>query len=412
MQEIVNYIQQNWDRTIRVNPADTGDLIGLPKPYTVPCISHRFQEMYYWDTYFTNVGLLLSGRLEQAQNNVENMSYLIERYGYMPNGNRVYYLSRSQPPFFSRMVRDVYRCTGDKTWLAGMARAAEKEYAFWQTQRMTPSGLNRYSGDWRQSRLESARELTARLGIALPAEDALLDQYAACMLAFSESGWDCNSRFGRRAHEFNPVDLNALLYGMEQDLAFFADELQTGRAAVWHERAGRRRELSDALLWDPVREQYGDYAYLRRERSPFFSAAAFYPLFTRMCTRAQAAATVRRLDALENPFGVAASERRPTPSGLQWDYPHGWACLQYLVIRGLANYGYTADSRRIAEKYTAVVERNFRRTGSLWEKYDTLTGEVSVTKEYESPEMMGWSAGVYLYCRSLLDGFGTANGPV
>ena len=109
---------------------------------------------------------------------------------------------------------------------------------------------------------------------------------------------------------------------------------------------------------------------------------------------------------------LAASERRPTPSGLQWDYPHGWACLQYLVIRGLANYGYTADSRRIAEKYTAVVERNFRRTGSLWEKYDTLTGEVSVTKEYESPEMMGWSAGVYLYCRSLLDGFGTANGPV
>ena len=124
------FILENWDKTVRTNTVDAGSLIGLPKPYTVPCIEGFFQEMYYWDTYFTNIGLLLSGKVEQAINNTENIAYLIERYGKMPNGSRTFYLNRSQPPFFSQAVRDIFEATGDLEWLSRMYSTAEKEYSF------------------------------------------------------------------------------------------------------------------------------------------------------------------------------------------------------------------------------------------------------------------------------------------
>lgn len=85
---IYAYIDKNFDLCVHENTQDTGNLIGMPKPYTVPCVGGAFQEMYYWDTYFANVGLILCGKLEQAKNNVDDMLYMVERFGYMPNGNR------------------------------------------------------------------------------------------------------------------------------------------------------------------------------------------------------------------------------------------------------------------------------------------------------------------------------------
>lgn len=111
------FILENWDRTIRENKEDVGNLLGLPYPYTVPCIESTFQEMYYWDTYFTNIGLILSNKIEQAINNIENMVFLIEKYGKMPNGTRTFYLNHSQPPFFTQMVREVFDITGNLEWL-------------------------------------------------------------------------------------------------------------------------------------------------------------------------------------------------------------------------------------------------------------------------------------------------------
>lgn len=114
MNKVVKFIEENFSQTIRSNKEDNDTLIGLPYPYTVPCIDDMFQEMYYWDTYFTNVGLLIAGNLEQARNNADNMMYLIEKYGYMPNGNRTYYLKQSQPPFLFLMVKEVYEHTSTK----------------------------------------------------------------------------------------------------------------------------------------------------------------------------------------------------------------------------------------------------------------------------------------------------------
>ena len=124
---VETYIKNNWDKCIRENKQDDGTLIGLPKPYIVPCIGGMFQEMYYWDTYFTNKGLALSGRWEQIKNNTDDMLYLVDRYGYMPNGNRTFYLTRSQPPYLSMMVRDVYDHFQDKSWLESAYKTLEKE---------------------------------------------------------------------------------------------------------------------------------------------------------------------------------------------------------------------------------------------------------------------------------------------
>ena len=145
MKKIEEYIAENWSDCIKENQNDEGTLIGLPYPYTVPAVG-KFDEIYYWDTYFTNVGLLISGFSMQAKHNVDNMLHLVDKYGFMPNGNRTYYLNRSQPPFLSQMVRDVYEFYKDNCWLKLAYRVLEKEYDFWMNKRCQKNGLNVYAG--------------------------------------------------------------------------------------------------------------------------------------------------------------------------------------------------------------------------------------------------------------------------
>ncbi len=404
MKEITDFIEKNWPLTIRRNPVDDGTLIGLPEPYTVPCISDQFQEMYYWDTYFTNVGLILSGRTDQAIHNVNNIAFLIERYGYMPNGNRTFYLSRTQPPFLAKMVMDLYAVTGDRLWLRKMYTVMEKEYAFWQAERMTAAGLNRYSGDTDTLDENLACDLAQRFGYPIPEDPETIQQYSSALLAFAESGWDCNSRFGLQVRDYVPVELNALLWGMENTMAQICKLLQIGSQSVWRERAQRREALINRFSRDAERGVYCDYNFVREQKSEWISAAAFYPLFVGLASRRQAEQVRNCLKKLECEYGISATEQIPDSFQLQWDYPNGWPCLQLIVIEGLINYGFTEDALRIARKYCQTVEKNFVKTGSLWEKYDMTTGEVSASKEYESPKMMGWSAGVYLYCKQLAFG--------
>lgn len=134
---LVETIKREWDHCIHNGCKDDGTLIGLPHPYTVPCIGNRFQEMYYWDTSFINRGLILSGRIQQAVNNVENLFFLLDRYGFVPNGNRTYYLKNSQPPFLSRMVADVAAVTKDANWMKRAVKYLIREHAFWMKKRMS-----------------------------------------------------------------------------------------------------------------------------------------------------------------------------------------------------------------------------------------------------------------------------------
>ena len=401
--DVESYIRTNLPRTVVTTAVDDGPIMALPRPYSMPGLPGVFREMYYWDTYFTNLGFLRIGDLEQAVNNTEDIAYMIDWLGFMPNGNRTSYLPASQPPFFTKTVDDVYARTGDKAWLARMYPIACREHRFWQEKRMSPSGLNRYAGLFATDaqRQRTAKYFCERIGVPVPTDKATIARRADALKVYGESGWDCTSRFNLDPQDSNWVCHNALLFGMEEDLAHFAKILGTGEEAKWRACADRRRELMNALMWDGKLGMFCDYNFVTRTRSDFVSVAAFYPLYVGLATPEQAARTRELLAKLEFEHGLASSENRNL-QGLQWDYPHGWAPLHYIAISGLVRYGYAADAKRLAAKYCTTLETAFAKTGELWEKYDVTTGEVSVCKEYKTPTMLGWTAGVYLWCKELL----------
>jgi alpha,alpha-trehalase len=147
IEKVRDYISKNWLGTVENNPIDIGNLYGLPKPYNVPTVhgENLFKELYYWDTYFTNIGLIHDNLLEQAKNNVDDILFMVNRFGKMLNGSNKTYLNRSQPPYLSMMVADIYDKTHDKVWLKNSVATLEKEYQFWMKERLTNCGLNRYS---------------------------------------------------------------------------------------------------------------------------------------------------------------------------------------------------------------------------------------------------------------------------
>ncbi len=393
-EKVKKYISENWDKCIKYNPNDDGTLIGLPYPYTVPAVGH-FDEMYYWDTYFTNIGLIIDGRAEQAKYNVDNMLYLVNQYGFMPNGNRTYYLNRSQPPFLSCMVRDVYEYYKDMVWLFSAYEILKREYEFWQTKRCSDMGLNHYDDDGKLSE-DEYRDIAAgcanRTGLNpdIPTHDLVRHYMSNC-----ESGWDMNPRWDYDGYNFAAVDLNSLLFMMENNMGFFADELKNGEAGIWNECAEKRR----ALMLEKMDNGEGvllDYNIVTGKQSDVFSAASFYPLFAGLAEKRHAEAMIKNLDRLESEYGILTCEKNDVEGIFQWDYPNGWACLQYIAIVGFDKYGYTEEAKRIAEKYIRLADKVFNETGNLWEKYDVVNGSVVVGCEYETPPMMGWSAGVYL----------------
>ena len=401
--DIYSYIHEKLPQTVVRTDVDKGQTMALPYPYSMPGLPGGWREMYYWDTYFTNLGFLRIGAVDQAINNVEDIAFMIDWLGFMPNGNRVGYLQASQPPFFTKMISDVYDRTGDRKWLARMYRIACIEHRFWQEKRMSPSGLNCYAGLFAtdEQRLQTARYFCGRIGIPMPSDKATITRRADALKVYGESGWDCSSRFNLDPQDSNWVCQNALLFGMEDDLARFAKILGTDEDERWRICAAKRRERMNSLMWDDKLGMFCDYNFVIQKRSDFVSVAAFYPLYVGLATPEQAKRTRALLAKLEFEHGLASSENRNL-QGLQWDYPHGWAPLNYIAIKGLLRYGYEADARRLAHKYCATLETSFAKTGELWEKYDVTTGEVSACKEYETPTMLGWTAGVYLWCKELL----------
>lgn len=393
------YIEAHWEECIRSNHKDCGTLIGVPYPYIVPAVGH-FDELFYWDTYFTNKGLELSDRWQQAKYNVDNMLYLTDRYGYMPNGNRTYYLNRSQPPFLSLMVKDIYEHFQDPVWLKSAYEVLEKEYAFWMSKRICPLGLNIYGGKRAEELSEEARELTERIGeVPGVGEHALGEHFLAC----AESGWDFNGRWNIEAVNFIPVDLNALLYQMEKTMEYFSAELGIP-SKIWRERAEKRKCLMEQYL-RTEKGIYTDYNYVTGRYSDLFSAASYYPLFAGLVSSDDAQVAVDELRRLEAAYGIAAAEKKEgagSSRSYQWGYPNGWPCVQYIVYMGLDRYGFRNEAKRIAGKYIAVVDINYRETGKLWEKYNVVEGNICVKDEYKMPPMMGWSAGVYLAAQDYL----------
>ncbi|MBQ9914874.1 MAG: alpha,alpha-trehalase [Clostridia bacterium] len=400
MNKVLQHIEANWENSIREAREDHNGNIGLPYPFSIPAAGH-FDNIYYWDTYFTNIGLLLDGRAYQAKNNVDDMLYLVDRYGYMLNANREDFVGGSQPPFLCEMVRDVYDYYKDKVWLLGAYETLKKEHNFWMTERNTGIGLCHYGrSDQRVFSEMAAREYQERVGLKLDMTEKEIDRLYA---AVGESGWDASPRWGNDVYSYASVDLNSLLYLFETNMAFFARELKKEDEAVsWDKLAEDRKEKMYRYL-DSGEALLEDFNPENGAFSKVLSAAIFYPLFAGLATKETAEKAVSLLPRLETPYGILTCEKNDTPGNYQWDYPNGWACLQYVVLKGLYRYGYTEEAKRIAGNYVRLVEKVYDETGNLWEKYNVVEGNINVSNEYKMPAMMGWTAGVYLGAQHFLE---------
>jgi len=400
-------------------------LLYLPHPYVVP--GGRFNEMYGWDSYFILLGLLRDDQGLAARHMVENFLYEIQHYGTVLNANRSYYLTRSQPPFLTRMILAVFGKTKDRAWLKAALPAAEKHYDFWTREpHLVPAtGLSRYydfgegpapevlSGEkdaQGRTHYERVREYyrthdvpdyeEARFYDA--AADALLPLFYKGDRSMRESGFDPSNRFGPFSADITshlPVCLNSLLYQMERDLAQMRRLLGDLAAAGRFEAlAEERRARMDRYLWDEAQGLYLDYNFETGQRRAYPFATTFYPLWAGAASPAQAVRVAKNLPLFEEAHGLLTST---TTSGSQWDAPFGWAPLQLIAAGGLRRTGHEADADRLARKFIALVTRDFERTGTIVEKYNVRRGDSDVAGDIrfgysENPVGFGWTNGAYL----------------
>jgi alpha,alpha-trehalase len=392
-------------------------LIPLPAPYIVP--GGRFREVYYWDSYFTMLGLIQSGRTDLVRDMLDNFAYLIHTVGHIPNGNRTYYLGRSQPPYFGAMV-GLYAAATDTTQALRYLDALEQEYAFWMDggDRVAPgeayrravrlrdgSILNRYWDDRPEPRPESFREDYER-GQTFPVEKR--EAFYRNVRATAESGWDFSSRWMRdpgdvrtlETTDLAPVDLNCLLYTAERTIAAlraFRRQRGDADAAERFTRAAEsRRRVLLAAAYDTATGFFYDVRWRTGERvtdRPTLAAAA--PLYFGLASPEQGRMVAARLERdFLKPGGFVTTL---VHSGQQWDAPNGWPPLEWLAIEGARRYGGAALARAARDRWVALNRRTYGATGKMMEKYDVM----DLTRragggEYPTQDGFGWTNGVAL----------------
>jgi alpha,alpha-trehalase len=433
---------------------DPPGLLYLEQPYVVP--GGRFNEMYGWDSYFILVGLLRDHRLDLAQNMVDNFLFEVEHYGAVLNANRTYYLTRSQPPFLTSMivaVHEAHQAAGrdDRDWLAKAYLLAAKDHSLWTSNPHLAgaTGLSRYydfgdgpapesiqdeTGHYREvvayflnhPELEEGLLVRRPRGATSPAtvgsvyslqvcdlpktmarpgcspanEIALSSEFYKGDRAMRESGFDIAFRFGpfgAGSHHFAPVCLNSLLYKAETDLAQLGAILgKKEESENWKKIAKERKSNIQKYLWDQKRGLYFDYDFQKQAQSDYEYITTFYPLWAGVATPEQAQALVKHVADFERPGGLLMSTQE---TGGQWDFPYAWAPTQLMAIKGLRRYGFNADADRVSYKFSSAVAENFRRDGTIREKYNAVTrsSETQVTAGYHMNVVgFGWTNGVFL----------------
>ena len=397
------HIEQLWDVLQREADVDAREssLIALPEPYIVP--GGRFREIYYWDSYFTMLGLAAAGRVETMECMIANFAFLIDQVGLIPNGNRSYYCSRSQPPFFALMVELLAQTRQDEQIYVRYLPQLQREYAFWMERRVVRVGdvcLNRYWDDSALPRQESYAE-DVELAASTTRDPAELYRD---IRAAAESGWDFSSRWFEDSHDMTsictsmvvPVDLNALLYKLECTLARgFALAKNSPRQVFFQDRAEARKTLLQTLFFDEEKGFFVDLMLPDLKASSTLSVAAAYPLFFNIATPEQASLVRDRLrsDHLKSGGWVTSTEYTVQ----QWDAPNGWAPMQWVIYVGLCNYGYEVDAREGANRWVDNNLSVYQQSGNLLEKYDVEhIGVLAGGGEYDVQNGFGWTNGVLL----------------
>src|SRR3989449_6163700 len=435
---------------IDVNQIQPPGLLFLENRYVVP--GGRFNEMYGWDSYFEILGLLRDGRLDLTRGMVENFFFEIEHYGTILNANRTYFLTRSQPPFLTSEILGVYeaqKAAGheDRAWLEKAYGYAAKDYEMWNREPHLAgsTGLSRYydfgngpapeaikdeSGfhrkvaayallhpEWGRNYVvaDNAQPVvgfqyfvqvcdatqTMAKSECEPSQNVSLNaDYYKGDRAMRESGFDVSSRFGpfgAATHHFAPVCLNSLLYKYETDMGQISQILgKTDDAKKWSQRAADRKAKIQKYLWDPERGLFVDYNFDTQVRSSYEYITTFYPLWAGLASPEQAQALVRNLSIFEQAGWLAVSH---TQNSAQWDYPYAWAPTQLLAIEGLRRYGFNDDANRVSYKFLSMIAENFRRDGTIKEKYNAVTrsSETQVSAGYHMNVVgFGWTNGVFL----------------
>ena len=384
------YIRFNWKNSIR-----KGEYKNLPYPYNSPSCEQTsdvgFENFFYWDTYFINLGLLIDGMKEQALNNIRNMIFLIDKYGYMPNVATEGGDNRSQFPLFIPMCHAYWQYTQDKEFVREAYPAMKKEYAFWMSRRTLPCGLNRYGNNADAKTCSDFYKIITdtRLDGEAGKTESEMESLGSNLLSEAESGWDFTPRFNARAEHYAPIDLNSLLYENQKILAFFGklsgEENSYGEAA--ERRAGllSRYAEKDGIFYD--------YDADRNACSPVISSALLMPYLCGLSDDKEKAMEI--LNRLRTNYGIPATEKSDEYGKYQWSYPNIWPPLVCLSVMAADRVGLKDEAKLLARQYVEMVDRGWIDTGSLWEKYDCISGRKAFVHEYNESKMLGWTAGTY-----------------
>jgi len=448
---------------VRAEELPAAGLLYLPNPYVVP--GGRFNEMYGWDSYFIVIGLEADHREALAKGMVDNFLFEIEHYGAVLNANRTYYLTRSQPPFLTSMIRAVYENPASfpatpagraqaKAWLARAYALAEKDYSVWTRPEHLAgtTGLARYfdygtgpvpemaddstyypdvirwllahpkeqegflvKGSEHPDAQESARLKLGSCDVktSVVCERAWAEGYRLSKdfyvgdRAMRESGFDPSFRFGAfsgATHHYAPVCLNSLVYRYERDLEHIAHLLANPKdAAHWDHRAKLRSAAMQRYMWKAKDGVFADFEFGRARTSSYAYVTSLYPMWAGVATREQAAEIVKKLNLFERPGGLSMSN---TATGLQWDEPYGWAPTNWIGVAGLEAEGFRDEARRLAKAFDATVDAGFAKDGTIREKYNVGSGNanVQVSAGYKVNVIgFGWTNGVYLKMKQVLE---------
>jgi alpha,alpha-trehalase len=416
---VTEHINKVWPLLTRKSQENCS-MLPVPKPYVVP--GARFRGLYYWDSYFTMLGLQCAGEHELIRDMVENFAHLIDTYGHIPNANRSYYLTRSQPPFFALMIRILAEIDGQDVltkylphmqkeynyWMDGYFRLSEKETCFRRVL-LLPDGsiLNRYWDDLPAPRPESYVEDVEMAHNCAPegVEPGTLYRHirAAC-----ESGWDFTCRWFREETKMEtihttdivPVDLNCLLYDLEVTLSDAYEHSSFSEpSAYFKQKAEKRKKALVANLWNDDRTFFMDYDTVFNKSTKIMSLAGVFPLFFNIATKEQAQQVHTHIkESFLKKGGVVASLHN---SGQQWDYPNGWAPMQYMTYVALRNYGFNDTAEDLKNRWLALNDKVFEETGKMMEKYNVVdTDSEAGGGEYPNQDGFGWTNGIYLWMKN------------
>ncbi|PXV78586.1 alpha,alpha-trehalase TreA [Pantoea sp. PNA 03-3] len=415
-QNLRDHINGLWPVLTRTtsNTGKYDSLLPLPKPYVVP--GGRFREVYYWDSYFTMLGLAESGHWDKVQDMVDNFASLLDRYGHIPNGNRTYYLSRSQPPFFSLMVDLLATHEGDNVYVRYLPQL-QKEYDYWMADSDSVAAgnaskrvvkladgtvLNRYWDARDVPRTESWMDDIATANKAPQRNKA--EMYRD-LRAGAASGWDFSSRWFTDAHNLStirttqlaPVDLNSLMFHLEKTLSTaYRLNKQDAQAKAFADRAEKRQAAINRYLWDSKQGWYADYDWKTRKIHPQLTAATLFPLYMQIASDKQADSTASAVEKqLLKPGGLVTTT---VNNGQQWDAPNGWAPLQWVAVEGLEHYKKPQLAQQVGLRFLRNVQLTYDKEHKLVEKYvvegNNLGGGGG--GEYPLQDGFGWTNGVTL----------------